>query len=203
MQNEIGQIIIYPPTRAKSPTIGQQCTTNDEMGSKVLNKVYERLWRAIDEYLAETRSAQMNGADNIPLQDIVTVAIKELDGMKGLYQDSFRYDYAEIGGTSRLTVFWDNAEGQHGEPDADNVLDSLVSLIKTQGLGHKPESELEMAAAWLAWHTTPKKQRVKRQHWLEEKFGVDAKDNPNVFDSNFDNYRRKVPTERLIALKDI
>jgi hypothetical protein len=69
-------------------------------------------------------------------------------------------------------------------------------------LRRKPESDLEKAAAWLAWRTTPQVERPQLDTWLKNKFGVDGQGINNVLSDNFHNYKRKVPKDRLSALKE-
>lgn len=85
-------------------------------------------------------------------------------------------------------------------PQGDD-LDSLICLIQTKGLGRKPESDLEMAAAWLAWHTMPTEKKPKLDTWLGDKFGSDERNVLNLQSSTFHNYKRKVPAERLSSPK--
>lgn len=48
--------------------------------------------------------------NGIQTQDIVTVMVKGLDTERSLYQDTFRYECAEIGGATKFTLYWDNVE---------------------------------------------------------------------------------------------
>jgi len=95
----------------------------------------------------------------------------------------------------------DTSQGDRQGTDESSELDRLISLIQTKGLGWRPEKDIERAAAWLAWKTTPKQKKPKLGTWLGEKFGIDAHGNNNVSDENFHNYKRKVPRDRLSALK--
>lgn len=93
------------------------------------------------------------------------------------------------------------------ESSADNELqgddlDVLIRSIQMKGLGRKPESGLEMAAAWLAWKTTPSEKRPKLETWLGEKFGMNNYGVPNLLPTTFHNYKRKVPPKRLSHLKE-
>lgn len=85
---------------------------------------------------------------------------------------------------------------------AEAGLDSLIRLIQKEGLGRKPESPLEMAAAWLAWHTTPKSVRPNLDTWLGDKFGLAETSALNLQSTTFHNYKRHVPQDRLSSLKE-
>lgn len=48
--------------------------------------------------------------NEIQTQDIVTVMVKGLDTVRSLYQNTFHYECAEIGGATKFTLYWDNVE---------------------------------------------------------------------------------------------
>jgi hypothetical protein len=83
-----------------------------------------------------------------------------------------------------------------------DALDELIDRIKSAGLGRAPESDNEMAAAWLAWNTIPQRDKPRLETWLEEKFGVKEDNTLNLQSTTFHNYKRKVPAERLSKLKE-
>lgn len=77
--------------------------------------------------------------NEIQTQDIVTVMVKGLDTVRSLYQDTFRYECAEIGGATKFTLYWDNVEiGQRiiypgGFGGSPSVSDVFTAKDRTGG----------------------------------------------------------------------
>jgi hypothetical protein len=176
----------------------EQITTDVEvLDGTYLSEPCESLAATCDELCTEIAKRLINGGCRILFNS--ADEIKPLDVSQTPPQEGVRDTAGEVVGLDQ------DVDAQAAQPktmNADDKLDGLIKLIKEAGLGHRPESDLEMAAAWLAWNTTPKSERPKLETWLSDKFGVDEHGTFNVLTDNFHSYKRKVPPERIAQVEE-
>lgn len=98
---KIGYIAIDSSAKIK-PLV----STRDKEGKIVFQNIVKRVTDELSECISTAASSRMIDINSIPVQDVVTVVIKKLDQVRGLYHESFHYEYNKSGDRIKFTLFW-------------------------------------------------------------------------------------------------
>ena len=162
-------------------------------------RVLERVGTA-----AKIEAAKTVKEGHSPVVDIYINAITRSVRGEARIGNFFPLERARIKADCRIFLESVKYELNNGE-QLDTQLNDLIALIQSQGLGRAPESDLEKAATWLAWHMIPKNIRRNQQAWLDDKLGtttVKGETFSNVSQQTFYKYKRFVPKERLTVMEE-